>query len=540
MRFRLIPLIALVLCASTFAGQVPNYGGGGSGGTSLPVADTTAVVKGSADATKTVLIEADGLTTGTARTMTMPDADTKLPVFSYLATFIGPTQARTYTLPDANKTLLATDGSGASLTALNATQLTSGTVPDAAFPATLPAASGANLTALSAGNVSTGTLASARGGTGVSNAGTITNASNTTITGGGTLALGGFTATIPATDTVAELGQANAFTGANTFSGSTKATQVDRMSPPTPTASTSVLTSNVVTIATTAAHGIVANNIVVIASSSHNSAFNGTYLVTSVPSTTTFTYSKTNANIGSAADTATITVQTPIWMGDPTLLNATSITAIGALKNTVVIVDDGTNGQGGLVLAQGASSGGGGTPFKFITNNGSTSFSMTGGGAASCAGTFTPTGGLVLPNIATELIYAGSYANFIMTNPAIRWPSNSPDIGVNRHATGVLKISDGSTGIKMLLGKGADVASATAMPLPTGNVFHVTGTTDITSITSTNFQAGCQITLIFDGVLNFTDGSNLKLAGTFATTADDTITLVYDGTNWYETARSVN
>lgn len=86
---------------------------------------------------------------------------------------------------------------------------------------------------------------------------------------------------------------------------------------------------------------------------------------------------------------------------------------------------------------------------------------------------------------------------------------------------------------------GAAVASAAAI-VPTGNVFHVTGTTNITSITSTNVPAGTVITLIFDGILTFTDGSNLKLAGNFVTTADDTITLVFDGTNWYECGRSVN
>ncbi|KPF66125.1 hypothetical protein IP84_17075 [beta proteobacterium AAP99] len=54
------------------------------------------------------------------------------------------------------------DGSGASLTSLNATQLASGTVPDARFPATLPAVSGANLTALNASQLTTGTVPSAR------------------------------------------------------------------------------------------------------------------------------------------------------------------------------------------------------------------------------------------------------------------------------------------------------------------------------------------------------------------------------------------
>ena len=40
------------------------------------------------------------------------------------------------------------DGSGASLTNLNASQLASGTIPDARFPATLPAVNGSALTNL--------------------------------------------------------------------------------------------------------------------------------------------------------------------------------------------------------------------------------------------------------------------------------------------------------------------------------------------------------------------------------------------------------
>ncbi len=87
--------------------------------------------------------------------------------------------------------------------------------------------------------------------------------------------------------------------------------------------------------------------------------------------------------------------------------------------------------------------------------------------------------------------------------------------------------------------KGGNVASAAAIT-PTGNVFHVTGTTTITSITATNVTAGTCLTIIFDGALTFTDGSNLKLAGNFVTTADDTISLCYDGTSFFETARSQN
>lgn len=83
------------------------------------------------------------------------------------------------------------------------------------------------------------------------------------------------------------------------------------------------------------------------------------------------------------------------------------------------------------------------------------------------------------------------------------------------------------------------VASATALPTPVTPVEHVSGTTTITSIVG-NGAAGQRVTLIFDGILTFTDGNNLKLAGNLVTTADDTISLVSDGVNWYETSRSVN
>lgn len=49
-----------------------------AGGASLPVTDTTAVVKGSVDATKLVRIEADGIGAGTTRVLTMADEDIDL------------------------------------------------------------------------------------------------------------------------------------------------------------------------------------------------------------------------------------------------------------------------------------------------------------------------------------------------------------------------------------------------------------------------------------------------------------------------------
>ena len=84
--------------------------------------------------------------------------------------------------------------------------------------------------------------------------------------------------------------------------------------------------------------------------------------------------------------------------------------------------------------------------------------------------------------------------------------------------------------------KGADIASATTTTLGNdGNFFDITGTTTITSVTAK--PAGFVVFLQFDGVLTFTDGSNLKLNGNFKTAAESTITLVSDGTNWFEIAR---
>ena len=84
---------------------------------------------------------------------------------------------------------------------------------------------------------------------------------------------------------------------------------------------------------------------------------------------------------------------------------------------------------------------------------------------------------------------------------------------------------------------GGDVASAATIT-PTGNVFLVTGTTGITSVTA--MAKGTCITLVFAGALTVTDGSNLKLSGDFVTSADDTLTLCSIGADWHETARSLN
>ncbi|TIV71949.1 MAG: hypothetical protein E5V89_07715 [Mesorhizobium sp.] len=87
--------------------------------------------------------------------------------------------------------------------------------------------------------------------------------------------------------------------------------------------------------------------------------------------------------------------------------------------------------------------------------------------------------------------------------------------------------------------KGPDVASAASIT-PSGNLFHVTGTTGITTINGTGIQPGTTIRLIFDNILTVTAGSNLKMAGNFTTSASDILVMTWDGTSWYEEGRSAN
>jgi hypothetical protein len=141
---------------------------------------------------------------------------------------------------------------------------------------------------------------------------------------------------------------------------------------------------------------------------------------------------------------------------------------------------------------------------------------------------------------ATERVRLGSGGRITTTDGIAIGATITGDTALTRVSAAVLQCTNNSTSVRCLLGGGANVGSATALPVPVAGVYHVTGSTTITSITSTNIGTGTCIVLIFDGALTLTDGSNLKLAGDFVTTADDTWTGCFDGTNWYETGRTVN
>lgn len=85
-------------------------------------------------------------------------------------------------------------------------------------------------------------------------------------------------------------------------------------------------------------------------------------------------------------------------------------------------------------------------------------------------------------------------------------------------------------------------AAAASFSAASRNIITLTGDAGGNTITSiTGGTEGQRIIIVFtDALVTLSDASTLKLNGGFTSSADDTITLVYTGTNWFEVARSVN
>jgi hypothetical protein len=103
------------------------------------------------------------------------------------------------------------------------------------------------------------------------------------------------------------LNAANAISGPATVTASgTGSTFEILINSATRTITNVALASNVVTITTSAAHGLATGDQAKVAATTAT-AVNGTFTVATAPSTTTFTYALTASNITSAVDTGTVT-----------------------------------------------------------------------------------------------------------------------------------------------------------------------------------------------------------------------------------------
>ncbi|MDD3927347.1 MAG: glycosyl hydrolase family 28-related protein, partial [bacterium] len=88
----------------------------------------------------------------------------------------------------------------------------------------------------------------------------------------------------------------------------------------------------------------------------------------------------------------------------------------------------------------------------------------------------------------------------------------------------------------------ADADTSPSVGLYGSNDFYRTNNTAATTITTfDDGYTGQKITILFnDANTIIVESGNIKLSSSFASTADDTMELIYDGTNWYEVSRSVN
>jgi hypothetical protein len=88
----------------------------------------------------------------------------------------------------------------------------------------------------------------------------------------------------------------------------------------------------------------------------------------------------------------------------------------------------------------------------------------------------------------------------------------------------------------------ASVASAATITVDNCNLVTITGSVTITTVNTCNTANKGRPLVVLCGTATsqFTDGSNLTLAGNFTCTSSDSLALVCDGTNWVELDRSAN
>lgn len=139
------------------------------------------------------------------------------------------------------------------------------------------------------------------------------------------------------------LNTANALSGQKTVSfGGNNTTFEILVDSTSKTISNVALSSNVVTVTTSAAHGLVTGDRVKVAATT-NTGINGTFTVATAPTATTFTYALTASNITSGADTGTVT--TGVYPLDGTgkpiqLLNVTGAPLSTQTNDESVITHD--------------------------------------------------------------------------------------------------------------------------------------------------------------------------------------------------------
>lgn len=298
----------------------------------------------------------------------------------------------------------------------------------------------------------------------------------------------------------------------------------------TKTVSNKALTSNVATITTSTTHGFAVGDYVVV--SGVDATFNGTFLVASVPTTTTFTYAKTAANVTSAVATGSAVVSTRRRFGG--MVRDASDGVIKVFEDATTKPSSTVNfSEAGLVygdfqvgaLTASSLTVGNVSNTELGYLDGVTSSIQTQLNAKAPSANPTLTGTVTLPStvvsgsatitlptttstLATEASVAATYAPLLQTTTTPTFSSNAYTLQ-STDKDKIILASNGST--------------AGTVTIPTGTFNAGTVLTIVQTGTG-------QITLASSGTLN-SQGNKLKLNGQFASaqiivTATNTFLLI--------------
>jgi hypothetical protein len=141
--------------------------------------------------------------------------------------------------------------------------------------------------------------------------------------------------------------------------------------------------------------------------------------------------------------------------------------------------------------------------------------------------------------------------NLTITTPMHRYGIAVQSLATNTLISGVNLLNNATASLlvqsplstsvsNILTNESLTVSSASTITLPLqSNIVHISGTTTINTIASATRNRGA-CTLIFNAACTVSETGNVKLGGAFTSTTDDTLTLAFDGTSWFEVSRSIN
>jgi hypothetical protein len=141
------------------------------------------------------------------------------------------------------------------------------------------------------------------------------------------------------------------------------------------------------------------------------------------------------------------------------------------------------------------------------------------------SGMFTPAFGVYLAGTVDQVSINGRFKG---TTKDIQNDSSGRNIRVGTILTD-----------KMMSTVSANVSGVLSVPLAENTVY-LAGANNVTSIDANSGAKGRILTFIGNATLSVFDGNNLKLNGGWTCAASYTLTLICDGTNWYELSRSAN